>query len=214
MGNTQDQRIRYTQIRVYLASEQIHTKYTAKYTGTATWLPRHPFTPTLSPPMHADATATAHRSQEDQDTWELLCSERRLWVPFSHETAAQVEYDQQKLGTATTANEAIAALSVDVKEYALPELWKLWAHLADDGRVGKRPFSYVLSAATAWALADQWLGQSASGASIFGAALISLHPERQDQIKQCADVSRLQQISEAASKEHAFDLLCPQLTVS
>ena len=103
----------------------------------------------------------------------LLRRERRPWVPLSsHETAAAAEYEQQKLGTATTANEPMAALSVNINEYALPKLWMLWARLADDGRVGNG--SYILPAAVAWALADQWLGSSARGASVFSAGLMSL----------------------------------------
>ena len=40
------------------------------------------------------------------------------------------EYEQQMLGTATTANEAMAALSVNINEYALPKLWVLVSRAA------------------------------------------------------------------------------------
>ena len=151
----------------------------------------------------------AERAPKVADVWALLRTERRPWLPLDPpETAKLVDYDRQKLGMATTATEAIAALSVNIEEYALPELWNLWARLADDGRVGRGPFSYTLPAAEAWVLADQWLGLSTRGASLFGAALISLHPDRRDQIKACADVGRLCEISQAASKEDAFALLC------
>ena len=109
---------------------------------------------------------------------------------------------------ATTASEAIAALTVNIEEYALAELWTLWARLADDGRAAKEPFSYTLSPAAAWALADRWLGSSVKGASIFGAALLSLHPDRRGQIIHCADIARLREISDAASKEDAFASMC------
>ena len=113
------------------------------------------------------------------------------------------EFDRHKLSIATTIDEVIAAVSVTFDTQQRPALWKLWAALANDYCAG----FHTLSAELAWALADHWLGSSASGAVIFSCALLQLEPSRRAAVMACAGLERRRMLARTASDEDPFAIL-------